>query len=37
MNIHFSLDGIDFVWDDDKAANNVVKHDGITFEQGNNL
>jgi uncharacterized DUF497 family protein len=33
MNIHFRLDGIDFVWDDAKAARNVVKHEGITFEQ----
>jgi uncharacterized DUF497 family protein len=33
MDIHFGLDGIDFVWDDTKAANNLVKHDGISFAQ----
>ena len=33
MDIHFSLDSIDFVWDDEKAVSNQVKHDGITFEQ----
>jgi len=33
MDIHFTLDGTDFVWDDTKAASNLVKHDGISFEQ----
>jgi uncharacterized protein len=33
MDIHFSLAGVDFVWDDTKAARNLVKHDGISFEQ----
>ncbi len=33
MDIHCSLDGIDFVWDETKADNNLVKHDGISFEQ----
>jgi uncharacterized DUF497 family protein len=33
MDIHLRLDDIDFVWDDTKAANNLVKHDGISFEQ----
>ena len=33
MDIRFSLDGVDFVWDDTKAASNLVKHDGISFEQ----
>lgn len=32
MDIHFALDGTDFVWDDTKAASNLVKH-GISFEQ----
>lgn len=25
--------GIVFEWDDNKAASNIVKHEGITFEQ----
>ena len=33
MDIYFTLDGTDFVWDDIKAASNLVKHDGISFEQ----
>jgi uncharacterized DUF497 family protein len=33
MDIHYSLDGTDFVWDSNKAASNVVDHSGITFEQ----
>ena len=33
MDIHFNLDGTDFMWDDIKAASNLVKHDGISFEQ----
>jgi uncharacterized DUF497 family protein len=33
MDTRFSLDGIDFVWDDAKAVSNVLKHGGITFEQ----
>lgn len=27
------LNGITFVWDDEKAKNNPGKHDGITFQQ----
>ncbi|WP_373542649.1 BrnT family toxin [Chamaesiphon sp.] len=33
MNVYFALDGITFVWDDEKARNNPSKHDGITFQQ----
>ena len=33
MDIHFGLDGVDFVWDYSKATANLVKH-GISFEQG---
>ena len=33
MDIYFTLDGTDFVWDDIKAASNLVKHDGISFDQ----
>jgi uncharacterized protein len=33
MNVYFALNGINFVWDDEKARNNPLKHDGITFQQ----
>ena len=33
MDIHFQLNGTDFVWNDRKAAGNPAKHDGVTFEQ----
>ena len=33
MDIHFTLNGMDFVWNEDKAAGNFVKHGGVTFEQ----
>ncbi len=33
MDIHFELNGIAFVWNDKKAAENPGNHDGITFEQ----
>jgi uncharacterized DUF497 family protein len=33
MDIHYSLNGTDFVWDGIKAASNVMKHSGVTFEQ----
>ena len=33
MDTYFTLDGTDFVWDDIKAASNLVKHNGISFEQ----
>ena len=33
MDVHFELKGVSFVWNQEKAADNPVKHDGITFEQ----
>lgn len=33
MDIQFRLNGIIFVWNEDKALKNVQKHDGITFQQ----
>lgn len=33
MNVYFVLNGITFVWNDEKAKNNPSKHDGITFQQ----
>ena len=33
MNVYFVFNGITFVWDDEKARSNPVKHNGITFQQ----
>jgi uncharacterized protein len=33
MNVYFVLNGITFVWDDEKAWINPTNHDGITFRQ----
>ncbi|MEL7144280.1 MAG: BrnT family toxin [Cyanobacteria bacterium J06643_4] len=33
MDVYFPLNGITFVWNDQKAAANPLKHDGITFTQ----
>lgn len=33
MDKDFALNGIHFVWDEDKARRNPGKHAGITFEQ----
>ena len=33
MDVYFALNGITFVWNDQKAAANPLKHDGITFSQ----
>jgi uncharacterized protein len=33
MNVYFALNGITFLWDNEKAKNNPGKHDGITFQQ----
>ena len=33
MDVTFPLSGITFAWNDQKAAANPVKHDGITFPQ----
>ncbi len=33
MDVHFHLNGTDFVWNARKATANLAKHDGVTFEQ----
>ena len=33
MNVYFVLNGITFVWDDEKARINPSNHSGITFQQ----
>ena len=33
MDVYFPLNGITFVWSDQKARTNPIKHDGITFPQ----
>lgn len=33
MDIRFELNGTAFVWNDEKARLNVLRHDGITFQQ----
>ncbi len=33
MDKYHSQNGITFVWDQQKAATNIAKHDGISFEQ----
>ena len=33
MDTVFVLQGIEFIWDEDKARTNPRHHDGITFEQ----
>lgn len=33
MDVCFVLNGITFVWDDEKAQKNPAKHDGVTFQQ----
>lgn len=33
MDIHYQLNGCDFVWNERKSAGNPGKHDGVTFEQ----
>lgn len=33
MDVYFPLNGITFVWNDQKARANPLKHDGITFRQ----
>ncbi len=32
MDIFYHLSGTDFVWDERKAAANLLKHDGVSFE-----
>lgn len=33
MDIEYHLNGVDFVWHNDKAEINIAKHSGITFER----
>lgn len=33
MDIEYQLNGVDFVWHDEKATINLAKHDGISFER----
>jgi uncharacterized protein len=33
MNVYFVLNGITFLWDEEKARINPINHDGITFQQ----
>ncbi len=33
MDIKYIHNEISFIWDKDKAQKNIVKHDGISFEQ----
>lgn len=33
MDIRFDLNGVNFVWSDEKARQNVLNHEGITFER----
>ncbi|PID34087.1 MAG: hypothetical protein CR976_02130 [Thiotrichales bacterium] len=32
MDVSYSLNGIRFIWDGNKAQLNLQKHDGVTFE-----
>lgn len=33
MDVHFEKNGVSFIWNAHKAATNVAKHEGVTFEQ----
>jgi uncharacterized DUF497 family protein len=33
MDVYFVLNGITFVWNEEKARSNPTKHDGVTFQQ----
>jgi uncharacterized DUF497 family protein len=33
MDVYFVLNGITFVWNDEKARINPINHDGVTFQQ----
>ncbi len=33
MDVYFVLNGITFVWNDEKASLNPQKHEGVTFPQ----
>ena len=34
MDVCYDLNGTSFVWDEEKARANMLKHDGISFAQG---
>jgi len=33
MDVYFVLNGVTFVWNDEKAKINPINHDGVTFQQ----
>jgi hypothetical protein len=33
MDVYFVLNGITFVWNEEKARKNPGKHNGVTFQQ----
>jgi hypothetical protein len=33
MDLTFTLQGVAFVWDSEKARGNPLRHEGVTFEQ----
>ena len=33
MDVYFQLNGVTFIWDEEKARSNALKHDVITFPQ----
>jgi uncharacterized protein len=33
VDVYFVLNGVTFVWDDEKARINPINHDGVTFQQ----
>lgn len=33
MDVHYNLNGVDFVWNDRKSISNKAKHEGVSFEQ----
>lgn len=33
MDEQFALNGITFVWNEEKARKNLDKHEGVTFQQ----
>ena len=33
MDVYFVLNGVTFVWNDEKARINPINHDGVTFQQ----
>ncbi|BFM39522.1 BrnT family toxin [Synechocystis sp. LKSZ1] len=33
MDVYFALNGIAFVWNDEKARINPINYDGVTFQQ----